>query len=79
MAQLAITPPGAGSDRWRDQLAAWSAASSPWDEAWTTFLKGRVRLHLRGTDEAAAPLDDLAHDALTQAVEVVWDAPSKAA
>ncbi|WP_158046982.1 tetratricopeptide repeat protein [Skermanella pratensis] len=61
---------GDGSPGVAADLIAWSETPSRWDEGWAKFLKRRVADHLEG--ERPANLDRLAHDALTQAVDVGW-------
>lgn len=62
----------------RATLAAWTGAPSRWDDGWAAFLKKQVSAHLDGT-QTDLDLDTLAHDALTQAVAVGWDATPQVA
>lgn len=59
-------------------LSAWCSEPTRWDNGWDAYLKATLRQHLDG---AATPvdLDTLAHDALTQAVDVGLDAAPLAA
>jgi len=54
----------------KNQLIAWTETKSRWDEVWAEFLKKKVAAHLNG--DRISNLDNLAHDALTQAVDVGW-------
>lgn len=63
---------GVADDGDRARLAAWTTLPNRWDEGWTEFLKKDVAAHLKG--EGRLPLATLAHDALTQAVDVGWNA-----
>lgn len=68
---------GTAGDEERDRLAAWTTLPDRWDDGWTTFLKQEIRAHLNGGGRL--PLTTLEHDALTQAVDVGWDAAPLAA
>ncbi len=59
-------------------LSAWCSEPTRWGNGWDAYLKKTLRRHLDG---AATPvdLDTLAHDALTQAVDVGLDAVPLAA
>ncbi len=61
-------------DETRDVLMEWSKSPSGWDDGWGEFLKKNVARHLRGEAASAPDLSGLVHDALTQAVDVGWDA-----
>lgn len=52
-----------------DVLDDWSRSDSSWREGWEKFLKTRVAGYLKG-DIGAAALKPLAHDALSQALDV---------
>lgn len=65
---------GADDDEVRDRLETWTGSPSGWDETWAVFLKNKVRANLAGDGASTLGLDALAHDALTQAVDVGWDA-----
>lgn len=68
----------ADDDESRFALSAWTREPSRWDDSWGAFLKAQIRAHFDG-DETSVGLDTLAHDALTQAVDVGWDATPQAA
>ena len=61
-----------------EALTSWIAEPNRWDEGWATFLKGKISDYLSGKD-TSIDLPTLAHDALTQAVDVGWSAIPKAA
>lgn len=65
-------------DTTRHLLVAWCDEPTRWDNAWDSYLKQALHRHL---DDNTAPLDVplLAHDALTQAVDVGLDATPLAA
>jgi tetratricopeptide (TPR) repeat protein len=54
----------------KSQLSDWTNSPSRWDEGWAEFVKKRVAKRLEG--DASVDIEDLAHDALTQAVDVGW-------
>lgn len=59
-------------------LAAWCFAPTRWDNSWEKYIKETLRRHLDG-NEIPVDLAALAHDALTQAVDVGLDATPLAA
>ena len=70
---------GEADDGDRAAMAAWTNSPTRWDEGWPAFLKDQVRHHLRQDELATVGLSTLAHDALTQAVDMGWDAAPRAA
>lgn len=104
---LALTPPDAPAERWRELierfpdgrplidltrfargiaddddkrlLLDWARTPARWEDGWGDFLKKQLGFHLEGTDSPALDLPTLEHDALTQAVDVGWDASPRAA
>lgn len=69
---------GPADDVIRARLAAWCDTPAGWDSGWDTYLKATLRRHLDG-DDIPVDLVTLAHDALTQAVDVGMDATPLAA
>ncbi|MBF0325251.1 MAG: hypothetical protein HQL42_09270 [Alphaproteobacteria bacterium] len=67
---------GGRDDALLNRLDAWTRAPTRWDGQWEAFLQRHVTAHLDGS--GTVPLELLAHDALTQAVDVGWDARPKA-
>jgi len=59
-------------------LFAWCSEPTRWDNGWDAYLKKALRRHLGG-EKTLVDLDTLAHDALTQAVDVGQDAVPLAA
>ena len=59
-------------------LAAWCGEPTHWDDGWAKYLKETLRRHLDG-NQIPVDLATLAHDALTQAVDVGLDAAPLAA
>lgn len=59
-------------------LDRWIEEPTRKEDGWETFLKGQVKAHLDG-DAPTIDLNTLQHDALTQAVDVGWDASPRAA
>jgi len=59
-------------------LSAWCKEPTRWDNGWDAYLKKTLRPHLDG-ETTLVDLDTLAHDALTQAVDVGQDAVPLAA
>jgi tetratricopeptide (TPR) repeat protein len=59
-------------------LTAWCCEPTRWDNTWESYLKQTLQQHLHG-DETHVDLASLAHDALTQAVDVGLDAAPLAA
>lgn len=78
LVQLARGETGKTGDAVHAALAAWCAEPSHWDNGWDKYLKQTLRLHLDGGDIPVS-LAALAHDALTQAVDVGLDAVPLAA
>jgi tetratricopeptide (TPR) repeat protein len=69
---------GQGDDSTPEALTAWCCEPTRWDNAWESYLKETLQHHLHG-DETLVDLTTLAHDALTQAVDVGLDAAPLAA
>ncbi|HRD92325.1 MAG TPA: hypothetical protein PLO34_06190 [Pseudoxanthomonas sp.] len=69
---------GQADDAAHAALAAWCSEPTRWDNGWDAYLKGTLRRHLDG-EAVLVNLDTLAHDALTQAVDVGQDAVPLAA
>lgn len=69
---------GQADDAVHDALVAWCREPTRWDNGWDKYLKDTLRRHLDG-DAILVSLDTLAHDALTQAVDVGMDAVPQAA
>jgi Flp pilus assembly protein TadD len=65
-------------DTTRSLLRAWCDEPTRWDNAWDSYLKQALHQYLDG-DIAPLGLASLAHDALTQAVDVGLDATPLAA
>jgi hypothetical protein len=65
-------------DTTRSLLGAWCDEPTRWDNAWDSYLKQALHQYLDG-DIAPLDLPSLAHDALTQAVDVGLDAAPLAA
>lgn len=69
---------GQGDDWTHAQLTDWCSEPTRWDNPWEGYLKQAVQRHLHG-DDTRVSLSTLAHDALTQAVDVGHDASPLAA
>ena len=69
---------GQADDSVHSALAAWCSAPTRWDNGWEKYLKETLRRYLDG-HEIPVDLTALAHDALTQAVDVGLDATPLAA
>lgn len=78
LVQLARGETGGEGDTVHAALAAWCTEPTHWDNGWVEYLKKTLRRHLDG-DELSVDLATLAHDALTQAVDVGLDAVPLAA
>ncbi|MBI3096506.1 MAG: hypothetical protein HYY97_16680 [Rhodocyclales bacterium] len=65
-------------DATHNQLVAWCDEPTRWDNAWDSYLKQTLHQYLDG-DTGSVNLPSLAHDALTQAVDVGLDATPLAA
>jgi Flp pilus assembly protein TadD len=65
-------------DTTRDLLVAWCDEPTRWDNTWDSYLKQALHQYLDG-DTVSVNLPSLAHDALTQAVDVGMDATPLAA
>ncbi|WP_157726391.1 hypothetical protein [Imhoffiella purpurea] len=59
-------------------LSAWCSEPTRWDNGWDAYLKKTLRRHL-DDETSLVDLSSLAHDALTQAVDVGLDAAPLAA
>ncbi|MEF8730810.1 MAG: hypothetical protein V5B40_02420 [Candidatus Accumulibacter meliphilus] len=69
---------GHADDAVHSALSAWCREPTRWDNGWDEYLKGMLHRHLEG-DEIGVDLNTLAHNALTQAVDVGLDATPLAA
>lgn len=78
LVQLARCEAGEEGDAAHAALAAWCGEPTHWDNGWGKYLKETLRRHLDG-GEIPVSLTTLAHDALTQAVDVGLDAVPLAA
>ncbi|MFA7242899.1 MAG: tetratricopeptide repeat protein [Sulfuricellaceae bacterium] len=78
LVQLARGAVGEESDTVHAALAAWCSEPTHWANGWDKHLKETLRRHLDG-DDIPVSLATLAHDALTQAVDVGQDAVPLAA
>jgi hypothetical protein len=69
---------GQADDSAISTLSAWCSEPTRWDNGWDAYLKKTLRRHL-DDQTTLVDLDTLAHDALTQAVDVGQDAVPLAA